>query len=125
MGTVVGIAVGGGLVFIGAICLFIVYCRRQRKARENAGRDRNELPPRAGSNASSHTAINPYLPIADHKKSSSINSFNFELQEKHMINGDYYEEENRVARTTTSILMQATMAQAALSQHIQHTSRGL
>ncbi|KAK2004486.1 hypothetical protein LX36DRAFT_564291 [Colletotrichum falcatum] len=102
VGTIVGIAVGGGLVFVGAICLFVIHCRRQRKARGNAEGGRDDLPPRAGSNASSHTAVDPYIPITDHKKSSSINSFNYELQEKQMTYGDYYEEDNRVARSNAS-----------------------
>ncbi|KAF6819779.1 exo-alpha-sialidase neuraminidase [Colletotrichum sojae] len=95
MGTIVGIAVGGGLVFIGAVCLFIVYCRKQRKQR--AQNDNTDLlpPDLSRSRASSFTAINrsPYMPITDHKKSSSINSYNYELQEKQAYNNaDYYDK---------------------------------
>ncbi|GJC93653.1 exo-alpha-sialidase neuraminidase [Colletotrichum higginsianum] len=93
LGTIVGIAVGGGLVFVGAICLFIIYCRKQRKQRMQ---DEAGLPPRLPrSHASSVTAINksPYAPITDHKKSSSVNSYNYELQEKQNFssNADYYD----------------------------------
>ncbi|KAK6219810.1 hypothetical protein QIS74_05312 [Colletotrichum tabaci] len=93
LGTIVGIAVGGGLVFVGAICLFIIYCRKQRKQRMQ---DEAGLPPRPPrSHASSVTAINksPYAPITDHKKSSSVNSYNYELQEKQNFssNADYYD----------------------------------
>ncbi|OLN84909.1 hypothetical protein CCHL11_03925 [Colletotrichum chlorophyti] len=94
LGTIVGIAVGGGLVFIGAICLFIVYCRRQRKQRmQDAAR---VAPGHPRSRTSSFTAINhsPYIPITDHKKSSSVNSYNFELQEKQNFtnNAEYYDK---------------------------------
>ncbi|KAF0331411.1 exo-alpha-sialidase / neuraminidase [Colletotrichum asianum] len=99
-GTIVGIAVGGGLVFVGAICLFIIHCRKQRKARaQTAEPDFPPQPPR--SHASSFTAINrsPYMPIADHKKSSSINSYNYELQEKqHFNNADYYDQMEQEAQ---------------------------
>ncbi|KAK1672584.1 hypothetical protein BDP55DRAFT_558028 [Colletotrichum godetiae] len=129
MGTIVGIAVGGGLVFIGAICLFIVYCRKQRKIRDEVNRDRDDLPPRADSNASSHTAINPYLSIADHKKSSSINSFNYELQEKHMANADYYEEDSRIGRSNASYNFDPHMAHrnagSALPTHPAYIPRAM
>ncbi|KAL0943975.1 uncharacterized protein CTRU02_201862 [Colletotrichum truncatum] len=93
VGTIVGIAVGGGLVFIGAICLFIVYCSRQRKLKAQLQENSPSHPP--ASYSSSFTAIdpNPYLPITDHKKSSSINSYNYELQEKQIINNaDFYDK---------------------------------
>ncbi|KAK1717969.1 hypothetical protein BDP67DRAFT_396543 [Colletotrichum lupini] len=111
LGTIVGIAVGGGLVFVGAICLFVIYCRKQRKQRMQDEADylpphHQHHPPR--SHASSFTAISngPYLPIGggvgDHKKSSSINSYNYELQEKNIIassnnnsfnnNAEYYDK---------------------------------
>ncbi|GKT77795.1 hypothetical protein ColTof4_10218 [Colletotrichum tofieldiae] len=94
LGTIVGIAVGGGLVFVGAICLFIIYCRKQRKQRMQ---DEAGLPPRPPrSHASSITAINksPYMHITDHKKSSSVNSYNYELQEKQNFNSnaEYYDK---------------------------------
>ncbi|WYZ38823.1 hypothetical protein EsH8_III_000737 [Colletotrichum jinshuiense] len=94
LGTIVGIAVGGGLVFVGAICLFIIYCRKQRKQRIQDEAGLPPMPPR--SHNSSFTAINksPYMPIADHKKSSSVNSYNYELQEKQNFhnNADYYDK---------------------------------
>ncbi|KAK2019486.1 hypothetical protein LZ32DRAFT_140952 [Colletotrichum eremochloae] len=94
LGTIVGIAVGGGLVFVGAICLFIIYCRKQRKQKVQDERGLDQRPP--GSNGSSITATSksPYIPIGDHKKSSSIRSYNYELQEKQNVihsNADYYD----------------------------------
>ncbi|EFQ27949.1 hypothetical protein CGRA01v4_03403 [Colletotrichum graminicola] len=94
LGTIVGIAVGGGLVFVGAICLFIIYCRKQRKQKAQDGGYLDQRPP--GSNGSSVTATSKshYIPIADHKKSSSIRSYNYELQEKQNVihsNADYYD----------------------------------
>ncbi|GKT49166.1 uncharacterized protein ColSpa_09347 [Colletotrichum spaethianum] len=93
LGTIVGIAVGGGLVFVGAICLFVIYCRKQRKQRTEDEASFAPQPPR--SHASSITAVNksPYMPITDHKKSPSINSYNYELQEKQNFNSnaDYYD----------------------------------
>ncbi|KZL71354.1 exo-alpha-sialidase neuraminidase [Colletotrichum tofieldiae] len=95
LGTIVGIAVGGGLVFVGAICLFIIYCRKQRKQKLKDKGRLDQQPPR--SNGSSFTATNksPYIPIGDHKKSSSIRSYNYELQEKQntlVSNADYYDK---------------------------------
>ncbi|TDZ13131.1 hypothetical protein C8035_v000027 [Colletotrichum spinosum] len=106
VGTIVGIAVGGGLVFIGAIALFIVYCRRQRKQRRSDEAPRPEQqPPR--SHASSFTAINPspYMPIADHKKSSSIASYSYELQEKQNFsnNAEYYDKLEHEVQTGREI----------------------
>ncbi|KAI8286787.1 hypothetical protein K4K60_013165 [Colletotrichum sp. SAR11_57] len=95
LGTIVGIAVGGGLLFIGAVCLFIVYCRKQRRQKEQITDPSMPLqPPQSGG--SSYTAINksPYIPIVDHKKSSSIRSYNYELQEKQNFsnNAEYYDK---------------------------------
>ncbi|OHE96356.1 hypothetical protein CORC01_08279 [Colletotrichum orchidophilum] len=115
LGTIVGIAVGGGLVFVGAICLFIIYCRKQRKQRmqDEASyyfhHNQHQHPP--GSYTSSFTAISqsPYLHIGEHKKSSSINSYNYELQEKNLNsnsfsnNAEYYdklEQEVQAGRDT-------------------------
>ncbi|KXH46206.1 hypothetical protein CNYM01_07698 [Colletotrichum nymphaeae SA-01] len=110
LGTIVGIAVGGGLVFVGAICLFIIYCRKQRKQRlQDEGISlhyhHQQLPPRSNGSSFTATSNGPYLPIGggvgDHKKSSSINSYNYELQEKNIIassnnnsfnnNAEYYD----------------------------------
>ncbi|KAF9881199.1 hypothetical protein CkaCkLH20_01349 [Colletotrichum karsti] len=95
-GTIVGIAVGGGLVFVGAICLFIIYCRRQRKQKLLQGGDSDTLPHQPRSHSNSFVTMNnsPYVPIGDHKKSSSINSYNYELQEKQSFsnNADYYDK---------------------------------
>ncbi|TEA17954.1 hypothetical protein C8034_v011622 [Colletotrichum sidae] len=100
LGTIVGISVGGGLVFIAAVCLFIVYCRKQRKQKLQLNPDTlptHGAPPRGDDASSSYTAINksPYIPLADHKKSSSVNSYNYELREKQQTfssNAEYYDK---------------------------------
>ncbi|KAI8178090.1 hypothetical protein K4K54_003654, partial [Colletotrichum sp. SAR 10_86] len=94
-GTIVGIAVGGGLVFIGAICLFVIHCRRQRKQRaQQEPSFHDSHPPRSRSGSVATMTNGPYVPIGDHKKSSSINSYNYELQEKQTFsnNADYYDK---------------------------------
>ncbi|KAJ0355581.1 hypothetical protein KNSL1_000708 [Colletotrichum chrysophilum] len=94
-GTIVGIAVGGGLVFIGAICLFVIHCRRQRKQRaQQEPSFHDSHPPRSHSGSVATMTNGPYVPIGDHKKSSSINSYNYELQEKQTFsnNADYYDK---------------------------------
>ncbi|KAK1972817.1 hypothetical protein LY78DRAFT_623373 [Colletotrichum sublineola] len=96
LGTIVGIAVGGGLVFVGAICLFIIYYRKQRKQRRQDEADFYPQPPRSHASSITATSKSPYMPIADHKKSSSFNSYNYELQEKHITsNADYYDKLER------------------------------
>ncbi|KAK1983465.1 hypothetical protein LZ30DRAFT_780567 [Colletotrichum cereale] len=94
LGTIVGIAVGGGLVFVGAICLFIIYCRKQRKQRRQDEAGSLPQPPRSHTSSITATSKSPYIPIGDHKKSSSIRSYNYELQEKQNVihsNADYYD----------------------------------
>jgi hypothetical protein len=104
-GTIVGIAVGGGLFLIGLAAIIWAYCRRRNKRLAAEANAADQSPPPDRSNASSFTAINhsPFLNVGDHKKTPSVRSTEYELREKHnMSNAEYYEryeEDARAGRT--------------------------
>jgi hypothetical protein len=98
VGTIVGIAVGAALLFIGGTALFIVYFRRQKKLNEE-DREASDKDSHSGSSIT----LNPgtYIPI-DHKKSSSIRTLsNPEYSSRagdYTSNADYYNKLEEVMK---------------------------
>ncbi|ROT39210.1 hypothetical protein SODALDRAFT_332634 [Sodiomyces alkalinus F11] len=94
-GTIVGIAVGGGLFLLGAIALIVVYCRR-RKKRQADDADPDQTPPPDRSNESSFAATkhSPRGDFSDPKNSPSIRSSEYELKEaqRYASHADFYEK---------------------------------
>jgi hypothetical protein len=71
LGTIVGIAVGAALLFLGGTALFFVYWRRQKKYEKDVKKDDS---PGSGHSSLTADGQGPYIPLTSHKKSESFRS---------------------------------------------------
>ena len=82
-GAIVGIAIGAGLLLFGALALFFIYWRRQRKL------DRDEKDSYRGSQAGTP---DPILPPDGTQMSSSLRTYSAQSNYGNMASGDYYDK---------------------------------
>lgn len=95
-GTIVGIAVGGGLFLLGAIAIIVVYYRRRKKrlADEANASDQSPLPHEGNASPFAVPKHSPLSGFGDPKSSPSIRSSEYELREKQRFAGsaDHYDK---------------------------------
>jgi hypothetical protein len=89
-GTIVGIAVGAGLLLLGGTALFIVHCRKQRKQRKQQ-EEQDENEQQDVYRTSHNLAATPPWVTNDHKKSGSFSSYEMKTQRSYS-NADYYDD---------------------------------
>ncbi|RKL43391.1 hypothetical protein BFJ72_g4215 [Fusarium proliferatum] len=92
-GTIVGIAVGCGLAFAGAVCLLCIYCRRTRK-RHGAGIKIESPPPDAPMNDHSMYGIQKSSYFTDYPArplSTMSNAARLGGHSRNMSNAEYYD----------------------------------
>ena len=99
-GTIVGIAVGAGLALLGAIALFIVYFRRQKRyeREESLLPDFYDKPPRSGTSSitATNSGIGPHF-SNDYKSEPPSYELKEQQVPQHIVshfnnNADYYDE---------------------------------
>ncbi|KAF4452898.1 hypothetical protein F53441_4324 [Fusarium austroafricanum] len=105
-GTIVGIAVGCGLAFAGAVCLLFIYCRRSRK-RHGAGIKIESPPPDAPMNDRSMYGIQKSSYFTDYPArplSTMSNAARLGGHSRNLSNAEYYDTlENGLGNSETPI----------------------
>ncbi|KAF3064546.1 hypothetical protein GL218_02182 [Daldinia childiae] len=89
-GAIVGIAIGGALLFLGSLGLFIVHHRREKKARERDAMG-SDYDPRGGSGSISAPSKGAFTSYDSKPSVSMISDYELKAQRAYTNNANYYD----------------------------------
>ncbi|KAI2779441.1 hypothetical protein F4815DRAFT_181592 [Daldinia loculata] len=100
-GAIVGIAVGGALLFLGSLGLFVVHHRREKKARERDAMG-SDYDPRGGSGSISAPSKGAFASYDSKPSVSMISDYELKAQRAYTNNANYYDLEKEMAARRTN-----------------------